>query len=213
MDYMQTLRTSLPDNRLQPVRVSLGNRTFNEAREIFQLLTFGELHRVLEPQIIKQLTNAKRYKTYGNIWFYALPIENPSLTENNGEGLFIIDYAAEPSKRFKPISNEKDWLAYDFTKRVRFFNGRYPLQVGIYDEGRDNIFREGSDAFMEIHASLPPTTKAPISVYMEKSRVSPEKQERLNLAGRLAEEMPSMKPVITTRQLSLLEEIMRNLKR
>ena len=213
MDYMQTLRTSLPDNKLQPVKVSLGNRTFNESRELFQLLTFGELHRVLEPQIIKQLKNTRRYKTYGNIWFYALPIENASLTENKEEGLFIVDYTAEPSKRFKPISNEKDWLAYDFIKRVRFFNGRYPLQVGIYDEGRDNIFREGSDAFMEIHASLPPATKAPISIYMEKPRISPERQERLNLAGRLAEEITSMKPVITTRQFSLLEKIMRNLKR
>ncbi len=211
---MQTLKTRLPDSELQPIKVKPGSRAYNESQAFFQLLTFSDLHRILDFPIIDQLKNTKKYETEGNVWFYALPIGNLIPITENREQLFIIDYEAESSKRFKPVSNQEDWLKYGFTERMRFFNGRYPLQVGIYDGDRGNIFKEGSDAFMEIHASLPPTTKAPVTLYMEKIKsISPPLTRSPSLAGRLEKEMPSMKAVITPSQCLLLEEILSNLKR
>ena len=80
---MQTLKTRLPDSELQPIKIKPGSRAYKESQAFFQLLTFNDLHRILDFPIINQLKNIKKYETEGNVWFYALPIGNLiPITEN-----------------------------------------------------------------------------------------------------------------------------------
>lgn len=200
--------TALKFNQAPHIQVKDGERSFNESKR-WQLLDFNTLPFMLQDSVLGSLKNTRRFKGEGNTWFYGLALEGLGHFLEHSENLFSIDYTAKkPEDTFKKIAGTEGWGQSEFHNRMRIFKGPYPMQVGIYS-GENN----GNDAFMEIHCSLKPSDRAPTTVCIEKSMVSPEKQNQIDLAARLAPYLNTSEGILDPRLHSLLVEIAKSLRK